>query len=397
MVQSQTVLSDPLRTRPQLRKAIGGLGFFSLAFGSIIGVGWITALGSWFERAGPVGAIVAFVAGGALMLVIGLCYAEVTPMIPVSGGEVAYTYKAYGRDKAFLIGWFLMFGYLSVSAFEAVSIGKVISFLAPAIDRMPLYEIAGSTVYGSHLLLALLFTAFITAINYFGVAIATRIQILLTFLLLTATAIFVVAGISHGELRNLTSEASTASTFSISGLLAVFVTAPFWFVGFDIIPQAAEEKKDRSPIKRLGLYLALSIIGSAVFYCVVILSAAMTLPWQSLIPADLPTARAFESAFESPVLVNLVLTAGLIGLLTSWNGFFLAGSRVMFALGRGRIIHATFGTTHPRYQTPDKAILFSGIVTFASALLGHGAMLAFVNVGSFCIAVAFFGVTLSFL
>lgn len=63
----------------------------------MIGVGWITALGGWFEQAGPVGAIVAFVAGGTLMLVIGLCYAEVTPMLPVSGGEVAYAYKELRR------------------------------------------------------------------------------------------------------------------------------------------------------------------------------------------------------------------------------------------------------------------------------------------------------------
>ncbi len=62
--------------RPQLKKAIGGLGFFSLAFGSMIGVGWITALGGWFEKAGPGGAMLAFVGGGALMLLIGLGYAS---------------------------------------------------------------------------------------------------------------------------------------------------------------------------------------------------------------------------------------------------------------------------------------------------------------------------------
>ena len=115
--------------RPELKRAITGFGFFALAFGSMIGVGWITALGSWFEQAGPVGAIIAFAAGGTLMLVIGLCYAEVTPMLPVTGGEVAYAYKAFGTSKAFIIGWFLAFGYLSVSAFEAISVGLVLSFL----------------------------------------------------------------------------------------------------------------------------------------------------------------------------------------------------------------------------------------------------------------------------
>ena len=123
-----------MNERPQLKKAINGLGFFALAFGSMIGVGWITTLDNWFNSAGPGGAMIAFIAGGFLMLLIGLCYAELTPMMPVTGGEVAYAYKAFGTDKAFLVGWFLAFGYLSVSAFEAVSIGMVLGYLFPALN-----------------------------------------------------------------------------------------------------------------------------------------------------------------------------------------------------------------------------------------------------------------------
>ena len=74
--------------------------------------------------------------------------------------------------------------------------------------------------------------------------------------------------------------------------------------------------------------------------------------------------------------------AGLIGLLTSWNGFFLAGSRGLFSLGRGHIIHASFGQMHPQFGTPTNAVLFSGLVTFLSAWLGRGAILVFVDVGS---------------
>jgi APA family basic amino acid/polyamine antiporter len=383
--------------RPELKRAISGFGFFALAFGSMIGVGWITALGGWFEQAGPVGAIVAFAAGGTLMLIIGLCYAEVTPMLPVTGGEVAYAYKAFGTSKAFLIGWFLAFGYLSVSAFEAISVGLVLSFLFPQIDVFPLYEIAGSTVYATHLLLAFVFTGFITAINYFGVGITSRVQIVLTALFLLCAVLFVVSGITSGEIGNLAPYFgdSALGRGGVAGMLAVFVTVPFWYVGFDTIPQAAEERKENSPLNRLGIYVILAIIGSTVFYIAIILGAGMTAPWRSIVGEELPTAAAFSSAFESRFLVRLVLVAGLIGLLTSWNGFFLAGSRVLFSLGRGHIIHASFGQTHPRFGTPAKAVLFSGLVTFLSACLGRGAIIAFVDVGSFCIALAFLGVALS--
>ena len=383
--------------RPELKKDISGFGFFALAFGSMIGVGWITALGGWFEQAGPVGAVVAFAAGGTLMLIIGLCYAEVTPMLPVTGGEVAYAYKAYGTSKAFIIGWFLAFGYLSVSAFEAISVGLVLSFLLPQIDVFPLYEIAGSTVYATHLLLAFVFTGLITGINYFGVGIASRVQIVLTVLFLLCAVLFVVSGIASGEVGNLAPYFGDSALGSggLAGMLAVFVTVPFWYVGFDTIPQAAEERRENSPLHRLGLYVVLAIIGSTLFYIAIILGAGMAGPWRDIVGEELPTAAAFSAAFESQWLVRLVLIAGLIGLLTSWNGFFLAGSRVLFSLGRGRIIHESFGQAHAKYGTPTMAVLFSGLVTFLSALLGRGAIIAFVDVGSFCIALAFLGVALS--
>lgn len=383
--------------RPALKRAIGGFGFFALAFGSMIGVGWITALGGWFEQAGPVGAMAAFAAGGTLMLVIGLCYAEVTPMLPVSGGEVAYAYKAHGTWWAFVIGWFLAFGYLAVSAFEAISVGLVLSYLVPAVDAVPLYEIAGSTVYATHLLLALLFTAFITAINYFGVRVASSVQVALTALFLLCAGLFITAGIANGEVANLEPYFgdATLGAGGLGGALAVFVTVPFWFVGFDTIPQAAEERREGSSLRRLGTYIVMAIVGSTLFYILVIVAAGMAGPWRGIVAEPLPTAAAFESAFGSPLLVRLVLLAGLIGLITSWNGFFLAGSRVLFSLGRGHVIHASFGETHARYGTPTRAILFSGMVTFLATLLGRGAILAFVDVGSFCIAVAFLGVALS--
>jgi amino acid transporter len=119
--------------------------------------------------------------------------------------------------------------------------------------------------------------------------------------------------------------------------------------------------------------------------------------WQELLGHDLLTAKAFEIAFGSDLLVKGILIAILIGLLTSWNGFFLAGSRVLFAMGRGRIISPQLGETHKKFGTPYKAVLFTGIVTFAAAFLGRGAMIAFVDVGSFCIAAAFLGVSFSFL
>ena len=384
------------RARGELRRSLGVISFFALAFGSMIGVGWVTAMGSWLTQAGPLGAILAFLGGGAVMLLIGLCYAEVTPMLPVAGGEVAYAYRAFGTSKAFLTGWFLAFGYISVSGFEAISIARVVAYMYPGIDRWPLYEIAGGTVYLSHLILGAACTALITWINYSGVARAGAFQVALTFSFIAVALLFILVGIGTGELSNAEPFfASGPEVSALGGLLAVLVTAPFWFVGFDTIPQGAEEADASVHPRRLGTMILLSIGAATVFYVALIAAVSLVGPWELVAAQDLPTARAFDLAFQSPLWTQLVLIAALIGLLTSWNGFFLAASRVLFSLGRGRIITERLGETHPQHGTPHRAVLLTGLITVLAPLLGPNALLAFVDVGSFCIGIAFLSVALS--
>ncbi len=384
--------------RASLKKEIGKIGFFCLAFGAMIGVGWVTAMGPWLRTAGPIGASIGFALGGGLMLLIGFCYAEVTAMLPVSGGEVAYAYKAYDSSKSFIVGWFLAFGYISVSAFEAISIGKIMSYLFPAIDRWPLYSIYGDQIYGSHLLLALIFVSLITWINYVGVQGSMRFQIYLTIVFLSIVICVVAAGFTQSDISNLKPYfVENGDIGIIGGIIGVFATVPFWLVGFDTIPQGAEEAKESVSYRTIGILILVSIIAAVIFYILLILSTSMIGNWQSLLDSELLTARAFELAFGSQWVVNGILFAILIGLLTSWNGFFLAGSRVLFAMGRGRIIAPSMGKSHPKYKTPYNAVLFSGIITLSASFLGRGAMVAFVDVGSFCIAAAFLGVSFSFL
>src|SRR5689334_834406 len=102
----------------QLSKDIGASQFFTLAFGSIIGVGWVVALSSWLSQAGPLGAVLGFVGGGVLMMLIGLCYVEISTMFPVSGGEVVYTYEIFGTGTSFAVGWLFALAYIAIAAFE---------------------------------------------------------------------------------------------------------------------------------------------------------------------------------------------------------------------------------------------------------------------------------------
>jgi len=210
------------------------------------------------------------------------------------------------------------------------------------------------------------------------------------------TVVFIVAGFATGEVANLKPLFASREGHSwLGGFLAVFVTVPFWFVGFDTIPQAAEEAHASVTPRRLAFLILGSIAAAILFYVVLVFSVTICAPRGDIGGADLPAAAAFEAAFESKIFVNFVLDAALLGLFTSWNGFFLAGSRVLFSLGRGRIIPESIGQTHTRFQTPHRAVLLTGLLTLLAPLLGRQALLALVNAGSLCIVVAFLGVALS--
>src|SRR5690349_7485087 len=95
----------PGRFVTELKKTLGGVQLFSMGFGSIVGVGWIVLMGFWFRQAGPGGTAVAFLLGGLLLALVGLCYAEMSTMLPVAGGEASFAFASFGTPVGFVVGW----------------------------------------------------------------------------------------------------------------------------------------------------------------------------------------------------------------------------------------------------------------------------------------------------
>ena len=87
-----------------------------------MGVGWAVALGDWLESAAPLGAILGFALGGALMLPVALCYAELATALPTAGGEVVYLAAVFGLDAAFMVGWFVVLMAVAITSFEGISL-----------------------------------------------------------------------------------------------------------------------------------------------------------------------------------------------------------------------------------------------------------------------------------
>lgn len=373
-----------------LRRDVGAFQFFAFAFGAVVGVGWAVVLGDWLRQAGPLGAMLGLASGGLVIIGIGLCYGEMAPLIPSSGGEMAYAYEIFGERIAFLTGWMLAFTYITVAAFEAISIGWILGALIPGIEGPVLYTALGTPVRAGTLAIGLLTMGALTALNVRGVKSSARAQDTLVVVLLIMASTFILAGIARGSVANLQPWFQRSATGSIwPGVLGLFMTASFWFGGFNVIPTMMEEKSAGTSYRRVGLVIVLAIGIGIAFKTLVVLSASMTMPWQELTTMSIPAATAFEKAFGSPFLGKLVLVAALFGLLSTWNAVFVCASRIIYALGRAHFVSPALGTVHPRLGSPVSAILLTGALATIVTLLGRNAILPIVNSSSACMAFSY--------
>ncbi len=374
----------------RLGHELGSFQFFALAFGAVVGAGWAVVLGDWLRQAGPVGAAIGLSAGGAVVILIGLCYGEVATLLPVSGGEVAYAYEVFGERTCFLVGWLLAFTYVAVAAFEAISIGWVLAALVPGLDGPTVYRILGGDVHAGALALGLGGMALLTFLNYRGARAATRLQDWLVIAVLALAGLFIVSGFVRGHASNLVPYFQRSATGSIwPGMVGLFMTASFWFGGFNVGTQAMEEKTAGATLHRVGTAIVLSIVVGIVFKALVIISASMSMPWPALTRATVPVAAAFEAAFGSALLAKVVLVTALFGLLSTWNSVLLASTRILYALGRAGFIASRFGTVHPRHRVPAFAIVFAGAAGALGTLLGRTAIIPIVDAAATCLTIAY--------
>jgi amino acid transporter len=364
--------------------------FFTLAFGSIVGVGWVVVLGSWLEQAGSLGAALAFVAGGVVMMFIGICYAQMGQFFPVSGGEVAYTYAIYGLKTCFATGWFLALGYIVTAVFEAISVSWIASSLLPGIAGPVLYVSRGAAVHLGSVLLGVGGMAVITLLNLRGIKPTAELQDWLTYTKIVLAVLFITAGIFLGRVSNLQPFwTGTPSGQGWNGILTVFLTTPFWLSGFNVVSQVIGEKAPRTSTVTIGRMILAAIAIAMLFYVFLIIACSMTMPWQQLIKLDLPAASGFRVGLHSPFLARAVLSVALLSNLTVWNATTLSGSRVLFTLGKIQIVPKWLGKVNPRTGTPTAAVLVVGILGAAGILLGRTLLLPVLNVAATCMSLAF--------
>ena len=362
---------------------------FILAFSTMIGWGWVSLTGIWIVSGGSIGAIIAFLTGAILCIFIGLMYCELTPMLPYAGGELVFSYKAMGYHASYFTGWMITFAYLGIAAWEGPALATAIDYLIQIPRIGYLYTIADFDVYISWLLIPAIEGAFLIYINFRGIKFSTIFQAAVTLILAAGGILFAGVSLIEGNISNMQPFITQSS-----GVIAVMLSVPAMFVGFDVIPQVVEEMN--LPVKKIPKIIILSICLATTWYIIMILSAALAAPANILSVSGLTVVNAMNFAADNVIAGKILIISAIMGILTSWNGFIIGATRVLYSMGRAKMLPEKFSAMHPKYNTPYFATLFVGVITIFTPLFGKNSLTWFVEASSFGTVIAYFMVALSF-
>ena len=374
--------------------AIGAIGllevvFLAIAFmGPASGIAFNMSVAFTFAGgAVPVAVVLAMIAA----LIVANSIGQLARHMPTAGGFYTYAAQGIHPSLGFFVGWLMTFAYvlgvpIMITVFGNVVGNMFTQELGWSYDVMwQLAVIAGATA--------------IFLLNYRGVRIATRTGVILgTFELVVmisiAVTLVILAGPSNTASVFTTEHANVQGFSGFSGIAAASIMTIFAFCGFEAAAPLAEETKN--PRRNIGIAVALAALGVGAF---LILATYAATVWYG--PDKMGDFIALNNGNPWDYVSRQVWGLGWIlvflavanSTFASANGVMTAGSRMVFAMGRIKLVPELFGRTHPVYRTPHISLIVQYVLTLVLSLgIGriYGPIMTFSLLGTIFTAVLIF-------
>lgn len=384
------------------KKEFSPLNVLSLALGCIIGWGaFIMPATTFLPQAGPLGAMIGLLVSAVMMIVIAFNYSFMINLFPVSGGAFKYTKEILGDRHAFFCGWFLTLSYLTIVPLNATALALVSRNLFGNVLAIGFhYSIAGYTIYAGELIIATLALIIFAIFSIRGARFSSVLQNIIVFSLVSSLLVLVLATIFNQDthIENLRPLFSP-NIDPFYGILAIISIAPWAFIGFDTIPQVAEEF-NFSPAKA-KLLLIFAILFGAFVYIALSLITIATLPngyksWFEYISISselngLLSLPTFYSAYNLMGNFGLffISIAVISAILSGIIGFYIASSRLIYSVSQNGFLPKIFSELHSVYKTPKNAILLVMTFSLIAPFFGRNALLWIVDMSSIGATIAF--------
>ncbi len=399
-------IRDTEEPEHRLRKALGPLDLLVFGIGVIIGTGIFVLTGvAAATYSGPAISL-SFVLSGITCALAALCYAEFASAVPVAGSAYTFSYASVGEFLAWIIGWDLILeftvGASAVSVGWSGYFGQILqSFFGITLPERITSE-APSILQGTMNLPAAAIALILMVILVIGIRLSSTFNFIVTSVKLAVVVFFIGFGIFFINAANWSPfippaqpvegggsalEAPLLQTifgiqqqsFGFGGILTAAAVVFFAYIGFDTVATAAEET--RNPQRDLPIGILGSLAVCTILY--ILVSQIMTgiLPYDRLNdPA--PMALVFSEIGQGWA-AGLVSVGAIMGLTSVVMILMLGQSRVAFAMSRDNLLPRYFARAHPRFRTPYRITILTGlVVAFVAAFTPIGDLAELVNIGT---------------
>ncbi len=374
----------PADRAASLANSVSSIGYFALAFGGMVGSGWVIVLGDWLRAAGPAGTTLGFLAGGLVIALVGVCYGQLAQRFPMAGGEFLYALNAFGPRAAFVVGWFLTLYNIAICTFEGIACTWLLRTLFPVLQTAAIYSFGGSSITWDELLIGIPIAVSIGLVHFGGARSAIIFQNFVTFGFIAISGIAMIAASLLGNPMNARPWFPPDSR--LGGPIWIFATSAFFLNGWQSAVHAIEERRaDTTPAMAVRGMIA-GVAAAAVFYIAITWAAAVSTPRIALTRAELPAAAAFWALGFHGLFGRVVLAAAIVALLKTWSATTWIASRLLLAQARSGSLPKFLAVIHPKSGAPHASILTVTCLSSVGLLFGKGVILIIVNMGAICCA-----------
>jgi len=382
----------------RLKRSMGPVQLVLLGMGAIIGAGIFVFIGQSASSAAGPAIVLSFGLAGAAAACAGLCYAELSSMIPVSGSAYTYVSATLGECAGWLVGSMWLVGALLITSSVACGwSGYAMSLLADfGIHFDPAWTNTTGTLVslpdglktGAFICLpAVLICIFIAWILCFGIETSSIINALVVAIKMFVLGTFVVVGIPKIDVNNwipfIPANTGEYGKFGISGVIGGAAMIFSAYNGFDTVSTAAQETKN--PQKNLPIGIIGSIIVCTITY--ILIAAVLTgiVKYTELNTAE-PLALAVDR-MGLPWFSTLLKFGAVAGLTSVMLAMIYGIVRVTFTITQDGLLPSALGKCHPKHQTPFViTILASGLVAIAAGTVKLNSL---IQLASFCLMFVF--------
>lgn len=345
-----------------------------IGVGGMIGAGIFVLTGIAAGEAGPA-LVLAFLLNGLVTSLTALSYAELSSAYPSAGGGYVWVKQAFSGWFGFLAGWMGWFASAVAGSLYSKAFGSFATELWVAAG-LPLYGLS-EEVFG--LIFIVLIVVMFTTINYRGASEAGKVGNIVTLSKIAILALFVLFGLM-AMFRLDVWQARFSTGFLPNGLGGIVVAMGLTFIafeGYEIIAQSGEEVVN--PERNVPRAIFYSIVVAVIIYVLVAFTAigAIQVPAGETLQAheymgeqqEQAIVEAARQFFPFGTGAIILLISGVVSTMSALNATTYSASRVSFAMGRDRNLPSIFASVHPHKHTPSGAVMMSGVLIGAMALL----------------------------